>query len=217
MLLFAGSSGMFIVYLVLSSFMVFSVIIFSSENRINRIVAWWEGAQNTVLAIFPESIASSLRTDNAEEPYQIGHSLNAIHNGGIFGAGLGGGTFKLGFLSEVHTDFVLSGIAEEFGFIGVLLVTFLFASMIFRIFKTASRSRNNIYYLFSTGVGLLIALAFMINAYGICGLIPIKGIAVPFLSYGGSSMLASSIAIGMVLMISKKASKTPLNDDWYKQ
>jgi cell division protein FtsW len=212
MLLFAGSSGLFIVYLILAAIVVFSIIILSSENRINRILAWWEGAQNTILAVFPESIATHLRTPNADEPYQIGHSLNAIHNGGLFGAGLGGGTFKLGFLSEVHTDFVLSGIAEEFGFFGVLLVTFFIAAVLFRIFKIAGRSRNNVYYLFCIGVGLLISLAFMINAYGICGWIPIKGIAVPFLSYGGSSMLASSIAIGMVLMISKKASKTPLQD-----
>lgn len=210
MLLFAGSSGIFIVYLFLSTLIVFSIVIFSSENRINRITAWWEGAQNTILAIFPESMANYLRTPNAEEPYQIGHSLNAIHNGGIFGTGLGGGSFKLGFLSEVHTDFVLSGIAEEFGFVGVLLVTFMFATVLFRIFKIAGRSENNVYYLFCVGVGLLIALAFMINAYGISGIIPIKGIAIPFLSYGGSSMLATSVGVGMVLMISKKASKEHL-------
>jgi cell division protein FtsW len=192
---------------------LFMLVILTSENRMKRIVAWWDGAQNTILTIFPESIAQYLRTPNAEEPYQIGHSLNAIHNGGIFGTGLGGGTFKLGFLSEVHTDFVLAGIAEEFGFIGVLVVTMLFMSILFRLFKISGRSENNVHYLFSLGVGLLITFAFMINAYGISGIIPIKGIAVPFLSYGGSSMLASSIAIGMVLMISKKASKTPLQDN----
>lgn len=213
MLLFAGSSALFFSYLILGSTALFMVVIASSENRINRIAAWWDGAQNTILAIFPESIAQYLRTPNAEEPYQIGHSLNAIYNGGIFGTGLGKGTFKLGFLSEVHTDFVLAGIAEEFGFIGVLIVTMLFVFILFRLFKIAGRSTNNIYYLFSLGVGLLITFAFIINAYGISGMIPIKGIAIPFLSYGGSSMLASSIAIGMVLMISKKASKTSLQDE----
>jgi len=213
MLLFAGSSALFFSYLILGSTALFMLVILTSENRINRIAAWWDGAQNTILAIFPESIAQYLRTPNAEEPYQIGHSLNAIYNGGIFGSGLGKGTFKLGFLSEVHTDFVLAGIAEEFGFIGVFVVTMLFVFVLFRLFKIAGRSTNNIYYLFSLGVGLLITFAFIINAYGISGMIPIKGIAVPFLSYGGSSMLASSIAIGMVLMISKKASKTSLQDE----
>lgn len=213
MLLFAGSSALFFSYLILGSTALFMIVIVTSENRINRIAAWWDGAQNTILAIFPESIAQYLRTPNAEEPYQIGHSLNAIYNGGIFGAGLGKGTFKLGFLSEVHTDFVLAGIAEEFGFIGAFVVTMLFVFVLFRLFKIAGRSTNNIYYLFSLGVGLLIAFAFIINAYGISGMIPIKGIAIPFLSYGGSSMFASSIAIGMVLMISKKASKISLPDE----
>jgi cell division protein FtsW len=142
--------------------------------------------------------------ESFDEPYQIGHSLNAINNGGIFGTGLGNGTFKLGFLSEVHTDFILAGIAEEFGFIGVLVVTVMFMWMIKRIFTIANRSRNNIYYLFSVGIALLLSFAFLINAYGISGLTPIKGISVPFLSYGGSTILAASIGIGMVLMVSKK-------------
>jgi len=64
--------------------------------------------QNSVLALFPDSIAEQLRVPTEVEPYQIGHSLNAIHNGGIFGTGIANGTFKLGFLSEVHTDFVLA-------------------------------------------------------------------------------------------------------------
>ena len=65
------------------------------------------------------------------------------------------------------------------------------------------------YYLFSIGIGLLIAFAFLLNAYGISGIFPIKGIAVPFLSYGGSHILAMCVAIGMVLMISKKVPRGP--------
>jgi cell division protein FtsW len=182
----------------------FLIFIAIAPHRIGRILSWWATAQNTILAIFPESIAQHLRIANQEEAYQIGHSMNAIHNGGIWGTGLGNGTFKLGFLSEVHTDFVLAGIAEEFGFIGVFIVTLLFIILLQRLFKIANRSAQTTYYLFSLGVGLLITFAFMINAYGISGLTPIKGISVPFLSYGGSAMLASSIGIGMVLMLSKK-------------
>jgi len=76
--------------------------------------------------------------------------------------------------------------------------------MLQRIFRVANRSRNQIFSLFSVGVGLLIALAFLINAFGISGLTPIKGIAVPLLSYGGSSMLAMAVGVGMVIMASKK-------------
>ncbi len=209
MLFFAGSSFRFFMTLILGSVGAFILLIVTSEHRINRILSWWGSAQSTILAFFPESIAQHLRIENQEEAYQIGHSLNAIHNGGIFGTGLGGGTFKLGFLSEVHTDFVLAGIAEEFGFIGVFFVTFVFIALLHRLFKIANRSHNDTAYLFSLGVGLLITFAFMVNAYGISGLTPIKGISVPFLSYGGSAMLASSVAIGMVLMLSKKIKYKP--------
>ncbi|MCK9373999.1 MAG: FtsW/RodA/SpoVE family cell cycle protein [Sulfuricurvum sp.] len=204
MLFFAGSSFRFFMTLIGGSVSFFLFFILTSEHRINRILSWWATAQSTILAFLPEPIAEHLRIENGEEAYQIGHSLNAIHNGGIFGTGLGGGTFKLGFLSEVHTDFVLAGIAEEFGFIGVFTVTFLFIMILHRLFKIANRSHNDTAYLFSLGVGLLITFAFMVNAYGISGLTPIKGISVPFLSYGGSAMMASAIGIGMVLMLSKK-------------
>lgn len=205
MMLMAGSSFRFIGILATAAISLFALIILTSENRINRIKEWWEGAQNTILLIFPEKIAIYLRSDHFEEPYQIAHSLNAIHNGGLFGTGLGNGNFKLGFLAEVHTDFVLSGIAEEFGFFGIFIVVTVFLALMLKLLKIAERSENNTYYLFSIGFGLILALAFLINAYGISGLIPIKGIAVPFLSYGGSSLLATSIGVGMVLMISRKA------------
>lgn len=204
MLFFAGSSFSFFLTLITSAVGFFLLFIAMAPHRIDRILSWWASAQSTILAFFPESIAKHLRIASQEEAYQIGHSMNAIHNGGIWGTGLGNGTFKLGFLSEVHTDFVLAGIAEEFGFIGVLFVTLLFIAILHRLFKIANRSTDDTYYLFSLGVGLLITFAFIINAYGISGLTPIKGISVPFLSYGGSSMLASSVAIGMVLMLSKK-------------
>ncbi len=204
MLFFAGSSFKFFFTLIVSALVFFIFFILTAEHRILRIKSWWSLAQNTVLTFFPESVARHLRVESNDEPYQIGHSLNAIHNGGIFGTGLGNGTFKLGFLSEVHTDFVLAGIAEETGFIGLLAVTFLFIWMLQRIFRIANRTEESVYYLFSMGVGLLLAFAFLMNAYGISGLTPIKGISVPFLSYGGSAMIAASLGVGMVLMISKK-------------
>ncbi len=205
MLMFAGSSFRFFLTLLVGSLLFFIFFIFTAEHRIIRIKSWWALAQNSVLEILPESIAEQLRVPTVVEPYQIGLSLNAIHNGGLFGTGIANGTFKLGFLSEVHTDFVLAGLAEEFGFIGVLFVVFIFLWMLQRIFKIANRAEDSSIYLFSIGVGLLLAFAFLVNAYGISGITPIKGISVPFLSYGGSSMIAASIGIGMVLMASKKA------------
>jgi cell division protein FtsW len=204
MLIFAGSSMKFFTILLFSTLSFFVFFIMTAEHRISRIISWWSIAQNSILQLFPESVASHLRVPSATEPYQIGHSLNAIHNGGIFGTGLGDGTFKMGFLSEVHTDFILAGISEELGFIGLAVVSLLFLGILQRIFKIANRSRDSAYYLFSLGVALLLAFAFLINAYGISGLTPIKGISVPFLSYGGSSIIAAAIGVGMVLMASKK-------------
>ncbi len=205
MLLFAGSSFRFFITILGAIFGVVVIFILTAEHRILRIKSWWALAQNTVLEIFPSSIADKLRVPVEVEPYQIGHSLNAIHNGGLFGVGVGNGTFKLGFLSEVHTDFVLAGLAEEFGFVGVFIVVILFMWILQRIFKIANRTDDTSIYLFSIGIGLLLAFAFMVNAYGISGITPIKGISVPFLSYGGSAMLGAAFGIGMVLMASKKA------------
>ncbi|MCK9472672.1 FtsW/RodA/SpoVE family cell cycle protein [Sulfurimonas sp.] len=205
MLMFAGSSFRFFLTLLVGTLMFFIFFIVSAEHRILRIKSWWALAQNSVLELFPDAIAAQLRVPTEVEPYQIGHSLNAIHNGGLFGVGIANGTFKLGFLSEVHTDFVLAGLAEEFGFVGVLSVVVIFMWMLQRIFKIANRTKDKRVYLFSLGVGLLLSFAFLVNAYGISGITPIKGISVPFLSYGGSSILAASIGVGMVLMASKKA------------
>ena len=205
MAFFAGTSLQLFMLAILGSIFVFLVAIFSSTHRIIRIKTWWATIQNMVLSFLPDKVAAVLRVDDAPEPYQISHSLNAIKHGGMFGEGVGNGLFKLGYLSEVHTDFALAGIAEETGFLGVFALTSVIILIIYRIFKIASRSHNKVYYLFSLGIGLLITFSFLMNAYGITSITPIKGISVPFISYGGSSILALSIGIGMVLMISKKA------------
>jgi len=201
---FAGSSKKFFFSVISLVFTAFIALIFFAPHRIARIKSWWGTVQDGILDLLPFEAVQNLRVEVGKEPYQISNSLNAIHNGGLWGEGLGNGQFKLGYLSEVHTDFILAGITEELGFLGLFLVTFTMLLIIFRIFKIASKVQNPMHYLFSIGVGLLIAASFILNSYGISGITPIKGIAVPFLSYGGSHILASCIAIGMVLMISKK-------------
>lgn len=202
--LFIGSSWKFFLTLLSGGFLAFIGLIFFAPHRMARIKSWWGTVQDNILSVLPFESVQNLRIEVGKEPYQISNSLNAIHNGGFWGQGLGNGQFKLGYLSEVHTDFILAGITEELGLLGLTLVTLTMLFIVFRIFKIASKVKNPMYYLFSIGVGLLIALAFILNSYGISGITPIKGIAVPFLSYGGSHIWASCIAIGMVLMISKK-------------
>ena len=204
MLIFAGSSGKVFITLMGSALVFFLIFIFTEDHRIARIKSWWYLAQTQLEPFLPSWLLSKLHVESFSEPYHISHSLNAINNGGLFGSGLANGTFKLGFLSEVHTDFVLAGIAEEFGFLGVLLVTLVFLAILQRIFRIANRSEDEKSYLFSVGIGLVIAFTFLINAFGISGITPIKGISVPFLSYGGSAMIAAAIGIGMVLMASRK-------------
>ncbi|MCR4942414.1 MAG: FtsW/RodA/SpoVE family cell cycle protein [Campylobacter sp.] len=205
MAVFAGSSfKIFMATFVIAIFGVFIMIV-SSQHRITRIKSWWGTIQDMVLSILPKSWEPYLRIEDVPEPYQISHSLNAIKHGGFFGQDLGGGTIKLGFLSEVHTDFVLSGIFEEIGLIGIFFIILLFWFLLYRIFRISSRSENKVYHLFTLGIGLMMTFSFLINAYGISSITPVKGLAVPFLSYGGSSILATCIGVGMVLMISKKA------------
>jgi len=202
--LFIGSSLKFFLTIVSSVFVAFVGLIFFAPHRVARIKSWWGTVQDNILSVLPFESVQNLRVEVGKEPYQISNALNSIHNGGFFGEGLGNGQFKLGYLSEVHTDFILAGITEELGFLGLLLVTFTLFFIVFRIFKIAAKVKDPMYYLFSIGIGLLIAFAFILNSYGISGITPIKGIAVPFLSYGGSHILASCVAIGLVLMISKK-------------
>jgi len=207
MLIFANRSWKIFASLIGVAVVGLATLILLFPHRIIRIKSWWSMVQDGVLSFMPNSIATSLRIEEYPEPYQVGNSLNAIHNGGYFGEGIGNGSLKLGFLSEVHTDFVLAGITEEIGFIGFLTIILILFTIIFRIFRTSRRVKNPKYHLFTLGIGLMITIAFLINSYGIAGIIPIKGMAVPFLSYGGSSILSVSIAIGMVLSISRSIPK----------
>jgi len=203
--IFIGSSWRFFGILVGMGLVGIVMLIKLAPHRMARIKSWWISVQDSILSIMPFDSIQNLRVISAEkEPWQISNSLNAIHNGGFLGQGLGNGQFKLGYLSEVHTDFILAGITEEFGFLGVAFVSLTILFVVFRIFQIAAKVENPSYYLFCIGIGLIIGFSFFLNAFGISGLTPIKGIAVPFLSYGGSHILASCVAIGMVLMISKK-------------
>jgi cell division protein FtsW len=202
-IVFANRSKKLIMSLFLVGVVGFVALIAVAGHRIKRIAEWWAMHQESVLGIFPDFVRKQLTVEGYDEPYQVGHSLNAIANGGITGEGIGNGFLKMGFLSEVHTDFVLAGIAEETGLLGIITVLLIVIAICWRIFRISNRVNNNLYHFFSIGVAVMIMGAFFINSFGISGIIPIKGIAVPFLSYGGSSIIASSIAIGLVLSISR--------------
>ena len=208
MLIFANRSVKLFVSIIGTAIIGLVTLKLIAPHRLNRIQSWWSSIQDSVLAIMPDFIATTLRVKDFPEPYQVSHSLNAMYHGGWFGVGLSNGALKLGFLSEVHTDFVLAGITEEIGLMGLIGILVIFFTIIFRIMRISRRITNPKYHLFTLGIAIMISIAFLINSYGISGIIPIKGIAVPFLSYGGSSILSLGIALGLVLSISNKIVKS---------
>lgn len=201
--LLAGGSFRLFSILILSSIVIAIIAIITSSHRIIRVKLWWANAQDSILSILPDTWAEYFKIEGLPQPYQTIQAFHAINNGGLFGTGLGNGIIKLGFLSEIHTDMILAGITEEVGIVGLFGTIMIFLYIIFKIFKIANRLENKELSLFCSGVGLLLSVSFIINAFGISGITPVKGIAVPLLSYGGSSMLANSMAIGMVISISK--------------
>ncbi|MBN8252447.1 FtsW/RodA/SpoVE family cell cycle protein [Priestia flexa] len=136
------------------------------------------------------------------EGYQLVNSYLAIGSGGLKGLGLGESVQKYGYLPESHTDFIMAVIAEELGFFGVFLVLGLLGFLIYRILTLAKRSKDPFASLICIGVATMLGIQAFINLGGLTGLIPITGVTLPFISYGGSSLLSLMIAMGIVVNIS---------------
>jgi len=136
--------------------------------------------------------------------YQVVQSLLSFQNGGLFGEGIGRGVQKMGALPEAHTDFILAAYAEEVGAVGVSFLLLLVFALVWRIFRVALRANDNFARLFCFGIAMLISWQALINAGMITGLLPTTGLPFPFLSYGGSSLVVSCLALGIVLNISRR-------------
>jgi len=140
----------------------------------------------------------------ADTGYQILQSWIAFCNGGLRGLGLAEGRQKLFYLPEAHTDFVFAIIGEELGFIGVVIVMSLFLVLILRGFRVASRTEDPFATYLAFGMTLLVGAQAFVNMAVSMGLLPTKGLALPFLSYGGSSLLINLAAVGILLNISSQ-------------
>lgn len=140
--------------------------------------------------------------DPQKSGFQIIQSLLSFGSGGTFGVGIGDGMQKLFYLPEPHTDFILSIIAEESGFFGVALIIVLFSIFILRGFLISFRAPDLFSSLLAAGLTMIISLEAFINIAGVMGLIPLKGLALPFISYGGSSLIMSLTTVGILLNIS---------------
>jgi cell division protein FtsW len=135
--------------------------------------------------------------------FQLVQSFIAFGSGGITGVGIGGSKQKLSYLPESHTDFIFSIIGEEFGFIGVSIIIALFVLIFFRGFSIANRTQDKFTYYLAVGLSLMISVQALVNFAVATGLVPTKGLPLPFISYGGSSLLMNMAAIGILLNISR--------------
>lgn len=134
--------------------------------------------------------------------YQVAESLISVGSGGWFGQGLGAGKQKLFYLPEAHTDFILSVIGEELGLLGILLVLLLFGVVIWRGVRAAYAAPDAFGAYLALGITALFGFQAIVNMLVAMGLLPTKGLTLPFVSYGGSSLVISLAAAGILLAIS---------------
>lgn len=146
-------------------------------------------------------------SDPLQGSYQVKQAALTLGSGGILGMGLGEGRQKLFFLPYPHTDFIFAAIGEEVGLFGLMIILGLFFFIIFRGLKIASRQPDRFGYLLASGVTLSLFLNIAINLGVVTALIPVTGLPLPFISYGGSSLLVSTAAVGVLLNLSKRTVK----------
>lgn len=143
--------------------------------------------------------------DPSNSGFQVIQSLLSFNSGGFWGTGLGKGQSKLYFLPEAHTDFILAVLGEETGFLGFLLVTVLFIWLVMRGLQIALLSSDPFAKRLAVGLSAMIGFQAVINIGVVTGLLPTKGLTMPFLSYGGSSLVVVSCACGVLISIYKSS------------
>jgi cell division protein FtsW len=144
-------------------------------------------------------------SDPQRTGFHIIQSLIAVSTGGITGVGLMEGKQKLFYLPEPHTDFIFAVTAEELGLLGSLVVVALFAVFLWRGIRTALRTQDNFGRFLAVGITSMIVVQAFINISVVLGLMPTKGIPLPFVSYGGSSLFITLACVGVLLNVSKQA------------
>jgi len=171
----------------------FLIVLVRSPDRMQRIAAF----------LNPERWMDSTA-------YQANQSLIALGSGGLWGKGLGNGICKYGHLPEDTTDFIFSIIGEELGFVGAVAVIGLFMAFVWLGILVVMRSRDHFGQILAGGIVLTIALQAAVNIGVVTVVLPTKGIPLPFVSAGGTSMLLSSAAVGVLLNIAKQSAPKPV-------
>jgi cell division protein FtsW len=185
----AGINYRYVIGLALASLPTLYFLIMTSEYRRKRLLAFLD----------PWS-------DPLDSGFQLIQSMIAIGTGGVFGRGLMGGVQKLFYLPEPHNDFIYSVIGEELGLIGATMVLACFCVIIWRGLRTAMRAPDRFGAFLAIGLTTMVAFQAFFNISVVLGLLPPKGIPLPFVSAGGSSLLINLIGMGMLLNVSQHAS-----------
>jgi cell division protein FtsW len=203
-------------------FLIACSVIFSSGIRFKHLFTL-VAAGIALLAIAIPNMVTDVRISRftgAYQPFQapddggyhLIQSYLAIGGGGLTGTGLGQSVQKLGYLMEAHTDFIMSIIAEELGFLGVIIVIGLIAAIVLRGIFIARKSEDSFGALLAIGISSMVGIQAFINLGAISGVLPITGVPLPFVSYGGSSLLIMMISMGIlnnVAMTVKKNENEP--------
>ena len=180
---------MYIISMLIVAGLVWLFITFGDSFRMQRIEIWRD-------------------VENNEGGFQILQGLYAIASGGLFGTGLGQSMQKLGFIPEPHNDMIFAVICEELGIVGAGIVMLMFLILLWRIYDIATTSPDLFSGMICTGVMAQIGVQVLANIAVVTNTIPSTGISLPFISYGGSSVIFLLAEIGLVLQISKKRVKT---------
>lgn len=194
MLFAAGTRPVYMLSVALLALPFLYFLVVTVEYRWNRIIAF----------LHPWN-------DPLKGGYQIIQSWLALGSGGLFGQGLGEGKQKLFYLPEAHTDFILAVIGEELGFMAVLVVIGLYAALVWRGLIIARDTGDVFGRFLALGIAVLIGIEASVNMAVVTGLFPTKGLALPLLSYGGSSLLVTLFAIGVLLNISSGLKQPGVN------
>jgi len=136
--------------------------------------------------------------------WQPAHSIMGLASGGLWGSGLGASKQKWANLAEAHTDFIFSVIGEELGLLGTLLVLALYAVLIYSILRVAIKTKDDFSRYVTAGIACWLIAQVAVNIGSVTSLIPVIGVTLPFISYGGSSLLANLIAVGYVLGVARR-------------
>jgi cell division protein FtsW len=136
--------------------------------------------------------------------WQTAHSIMGLASGGFFGVGLGASRQKWANLSEANTDFIFSVIGEELGLLGTIIVLLLYVALIYGIFRTALHTKDLLNKYACAGIGAWLMLQVAVNIGSDIGVLPVVGVSLPFLSYGGSALLANFIGVGFVLSVIRR-------------